>query len=521
MSKRKSFFADEFAALSNPTPEFKDPEEEEHIYTRAQLDDQYDEDEETEVIAQSSSLRRKNASLLVSTDKKYSGKTVSRKDLQKDSDESTDDTDESINSDSFPASFEVEFTENDDITKPVQKKNTSIHSKADRQKALQMFTEELDDEENDADTGSDEDIDGSDEDIDDSDGDEVASDENENYSDEDEVDSDENEVNSDENEVDSDENEVDSDENEVDSDKDVKSEGKVIFTFYSLLDLQEILLVQNPESKHVIQGGKPQPTADDDDEEIPSDDEEIPSEDEDVQITKENDQEDVSSVEDDGTNVPPSKREKRKLQNYEEIVAKRHKNFHEFKNMTLQKWHDKTKIASGKINSKSFSSFDRSVLKQIDQILVDQDRLLKRTQLKRSVYNVVGKQEHVEDTEEDESNGDVPVVKQNQHLKDYDPEIFDDDDFYHQLLRELIERRTAGTTDPNQLTRQWLEVQKLRSKVRKKVDTKASKGRKIRYEVHQKLVSFMAPDETSSMSDESRTELYKSLFGQRLDHGHR
>ena len=29
--------------------------------------------------------------------------------------------------------------------------------------------------------------------------------------------------------------------------------------------------------------------------------------------------------------------------------------------------------------------------------------------------------------------------------------------------------------------RQWLELQKLRSKVKKKVDTKASKGRKIRY----------------------------------------
>ena len=27
-------------------------------------------------------------------------------------------------------------------------------------------------------------------------------------------------------------------------------------------------------------------------------------------------------------------------------------------------------------------------------------------------------------------------------------EIFDDDDFYHQLLRELIERKTAGVTDP-------------------------------------------------------------------------
>lgn len=37
--------------------------------------------------------------------------------------------------------------------------------------------------------------------------------------------------------------------------------------------------------------------------------------------------------------------------------------------------------------------------------------------------------------------------------KEYDPEIFDDSDFYHQLLRELIERRASDVTDPVQLGR--------------------------------------------------------------------
>ncbi|XP_044142310.1 protein AATF-like [Bufo gargarizans] len=62
--------------------------------------------------------------------------------------------------------------------------------------------------------------------------------------------------------------------------------------------------------------------------------------------------------------------------------------------------------------------------------------------------------------------------------------------------------------------RQWLAIQKLRSKIKKKVDTKASKGRKVRYHVHSKLVSFMAPIGHSAMNDEARTELYQSLFGQ-------
>ena len=38
---------------------------------------------------------------------------------------------------------------------------------------------------------------------------------------------------------------------------------------------------------------------------------------------------------------------------------------------------------------------------------------------------------------------------------------------------------TEGS-DPMAMGRQWLELQKLRNKAKKKVDTKASKGRKIR-----------------------------------------
>ena len=35
----------------------------------------------------------------------------------------------------------------------------------------------------------------------------------------------------------------------------------------------------------------------------------------------------------------------------------------------------------------------------------------------------------------------------------YDAEIFDDSDFYHQLLRELIERKTADVKDPLEISR--------------------------------------------------------------------
>ncbi len=90
------------------------------------------------------------------------------------------------------------------------------------------------------------------------------------------------------------------------------------------------------------------------------------------------------------------------------------------------------------------------------------------------------------------------------HLKDYDEEIFDDQDFYNQLLRELIERRTDSVSDPVELSRRAIELQKLRSQNKKKVDTKASKGRKIRFDVHKPMVNFMAPIYRVTMPEEAR-----------------
>ena len=88
------------------------------------------------------------------------------------------------------------------------------------------------------------------------------------------------------------------------------------------------------------------------------------------------------------------------------------------------------------------------------QILGDKVRLIKRTQLKRSQYKILGKKEDDNKTTKDateESGEDNPVNQE--HLKDYDTEIFDDSDFYHQLLRELIEKKTSDINDPVALSR--------------------------------------------------------------------
>ena len=71
--------------------------------------------------------------------------------------------------------------------------------------------------------------------------------------------------------------------------------------------------------------------------------------------------------------------------------------------------------------------------------------------------------------------------KADRHLNNYDVEIFDDNDFYQQLLRELIEARMVDTDDPIAQGMRWAAKKAAESKKKKRaVDRKASKGRKLR-----------------------------------------
>ncbi|EXJ93154.1 hypothetical protein A1O3_01711 [Capronia epimyces CBS 606.96] len=94
---------------------------------------------------------------------------------------------------------------------------------------------------------------------------------------------------------------------------------------------------------------------------------------------------------------------------------------------------------------------------------------------------------------------------------------YDDGIFYQSLLRELIASRSAnltagaGTgTDGPVLLPPKLHPSGSRHK---KVDTKASKGRKVRYTVHEKLENFMAPEDRATWEPAARSEFFASLFG--------
>ncbi|KAI9324234.1 apoptosis-antagonizing transcription factor [Zopfochytrium polystomum] len=211
-----------------------------------------------------------------------------------------------------------------------------------------------------------------------------------------------------------------------------------------------------------------------------------------------------------------------------------------FREATIEKWNSKVLAASGATDGaqKKFKAIDQSVLSQIRTILRDKERLIKRTQLVRFADsdNVrrlgdVSFVEKAKNTSENSSteNGAVDDLENAERrqrrqldlrLSLYDSEVFDDSDFYQQLLKELIDSRLADTDDPILLSMKHATLKKLQSKAKKKkiVDTKASKGRKLRYHVHEKLLNFMAPQplrggDSDTWHEGMVEELFANLFG--------
>lgn len=83
------------------------------------------------------------------------------------------------------------------------------------------------------------------------------------------------------------------------------------------------------------------------------------------------------------------------------------------------------------------------------------------------------------------------------------------------ILRNVINSKAevSNSSDPIEMTRHWLKLERMEKKQAKAVvDTKASKGRKVRYNVHQKLVGFFPKRDTASWSHQQRNQLFRGVF---------
>ena len=132
---------------------------------------------------------------------------------------------------------------------------------------------------------------------------------------------------------------------------------------------------------------------------------------------------------------------------------------------TLTKWSSKVQAVAPSVllpsNRGTFLKGSQQLklaAQLIDETLVDREKLLAMTQISRGKKGRIGApQESV----------DLPDAA--------DPDIFDDTDFYQKMLRDIIDARGDSNGGED-----WMMLQK-QKKAKKKVDTKASKGRKLRF----------------------------------------
>lgn len=166
----------------------------------------------------------------------------------------------------------------------------------------------------------------------------------------------------------------------------------------------------------------------------------------------------------------------------------------------LDKWSSKVRTTTAMTTSRKLGPATTQSLVSIldDQLLGNSDRLIKRTRTPRSCAPIQATKKVAED-----------------------PNIYDDADFYQLLLKELVDQRTldsaSGTTDGAGVTVRWAALKE--AKTRKQVDRKASKGRKLRFTVHEKLQNFMAPEDRRSWEQDAIDRFFGTLFGQKMELG--
>ncbi|OCH85789.1 TRAUB-domain-containing protein [Obba rivulosa] len=174
---------------------------------------------------------------------------------------------------------------------------------------------------------------------------------------------------------------------------------------------------------------------------------------------------------------------------------------------TLAKWSAKVQAVAPSVLLGARSAFTRDkaaagVVSMVDDVLrADGAKLLARTRTRRTRHARLPP-----------LGASAPAPAPADAADVEDAELFDDTDFYQQLLRDVI--RARGGDGQGELD--WMAAQRERkARRRAQVDTKASKGRKIRYEVHPKLQNFMVPVPVSrgEWHEEQIDGLFSSLFG--------
>jgi len=161
----------------------------------------------------------------------------------------------------------------------------------------------------------------------------------------------------------------------------------------------------------------------------------------------------------------------------------------------LDKWSERVKKSNAGLSTRKLvKSETQTLVSALDEQLLSSERLVKRARTPRSC-----------------------APAQAAKKVEEDPSIYDDADFYQLLLKELVDQRSTDTGAPGEsvATVRWAALKE--TKTRKTVDRRASKGRKLRYTVHEKLQNFMAPEDRRGWEEHAIDRLFGTLFGQKME----
>lgn len=211
----------------------------------------------------------------------------------------------------------------------------------------------------------------------------------------------------------------------------------------------------------------------------------------------------------------------------------------EYRRAVLHKWSHKISSASGQsaLSAAKFKAINQPADVQVENQLADMPRLLKRTVLNRRNVEPLGFEKDLKkgrlaelsaETDENaqtmdvDADADVPANydprrKDNRSVdSNVNPYVFDDEDFYRVLLNDLVDKKVANAqSDGGNVT--IAVTSRSNNKLKKNVDTKASKGRKLNFSIQEPLANYEAPANGGlRWSDEQIDEFCAGLLGQRV-----
>ncbi|CCK73013.1 rRNA-processing protein BFR2 KNAG_0M01600 [Huiozyma naganishii CBS 8797] len=235
--------------------------------------------------------------------------------------------------------------------------------------------------------------------------------------------------------------------------------------------------------------------------------------------------------------APSKKRKHDSVENQTEYLNKELK---DYRDTVLHKWSQKIDSTSGNkvLSSNKFKAINQPANVQVENQLGDIPRLVKRTRLNRrnvvpinfasdwekgelSLIDATNQPAAQQTQEDEEENLDIPQNydprrKDNVSLDTVEnPYIFDDEDFYRVLLNDLIDKKLSSNVNSEAAITLKSSTN---NKMKKNIDTKASKGRKLNFSIQDPIVSYEAPVNNGyKWSDEQIDEFFNGLLGQKIN----